>query len=1164
MRYSRHLSALMALLAAPLAADDRAATPAAEAPTPVVLRWTFEGADDDTRLHATATGTDPLSLSLRGKPKLGIPGPRPSAYPDFAPTNIAVRLPAGPNFFALDDPGENSILDFTNGDSITLSAWVRWDEPLKGSYPYLIGKGRTHSGPTTRHNHNYSLRLANNSAGVFPSFMFADADSAAKSPPDDKDWHRWTATEGVPEDGSWHHVAVTYTFGQPDSIRGYVDGRAVKGAWEAGGKTTKPPVVDNDQLWIGSSMGGTSTFTGEIDEVALHRRALSAEELKSQVRIVIEEFGDAVGKVDPSTVPSDRVRVEVMENVPVARSWKFRVREPQLLYETDVFALKELPRKYDAKGLIIDRPFPMLVHLATRIDVAAGEYEFITRSLDACRLYIDGSLVAETPFMDLNSSAHGAYYHLQDPGPGLLSLAAGHAEKRATIQLAAGTHVVSLYRLIGNKGRSAYPGESCVGVGPPGGPYRFLSPSRELPFTDDGWLTFIDEDEDRLRIWEQNLRAQADPAEDAYWAARHEYARAHAGPVIAVPGTVTRDEGRGARGGSSAASALDTRQSSLDSHPIDAFIASSLAKEGLEPTPLTDDYAFLRRVTLDVIGVIPTPAQIDRFFTDPPATRRSLAIERLLADRGWADHWVGYWQDVLAENPGLTKPELNNSGPFRWFLYESFLDNKPFDRFVTELVMMEGSPYLGGPAGFAIASQNDVPMAAKAHILGVAFLGVEMKCARCHDAPHHDVSQQDLFSLAAMLKRGPQGVPGTSSIPATPEQLARMHVKVTLPPGTEVKPDWPFVELVSRESSVESPEVRLTATALPAELLRSPGDTRELLAAQMTSPHNARFARMIVNRLWARYLGRGLVEPLDDWESSDCSHPELLDWLARELMTHDYDLKHVARLILNSSVYQRTPLAADAPTRAHVLFAGPARRRMTGEQLADSLFLAAGKDFASEELTMDRDGKQEQRNFLHLRYPRRAWQFVAVANERDRPSLNLPVAQSVIDLMTAFGWRMQRQDPLTLREDALTPLQPMALAHGTAAARALDLSDRSELTRLALESQPVDQLVERLFLQLLTRPPTSAEREAVSALLAPGYDQRVVAGPDAVPPRRIVRSGVTWSNHFAPQSDDELVARQRQVLDGDPPSSRLQPEWRTRAEDAAWALTNTPEFVFVP
>src|SRR5207247_4323781 len=120
---------------------------------------------------------------------------------------------------------------------------------------------------------------------------------------------------------------------------------------------------------------------------------------------------------------------------------------------------------------------------------------------------------------------------------------------------------------------------------------------------------------------------------------------------------------------------------------------------------------------------------------DKSKNRRAHAIDRLLNDPGWADHWVGYWQDVLAENPGILKPMLNNTGPFRWWIHESLLDNKPFDRFVTELVMMEGSLYYGGPAGFSIASDNDVPMAAKAQTVSQAFLAMPFAFDHCHDTP---------------------------------------------------------------------------------------------------------------------------------------------------------------------------------------------------------------------------------------------------------------------------------------------------------------------------------------------------------------------------------------------------------------------------------------------
>jgi hypothetical protein len=233
-------------------------------------------------------------------------------------------------------------------------------------------------------------------------------------------------------------------------------------------------------------------------------------------------------------------------------------------------------------------------------------------------------------------------------------------------------------------------------------------------------------------------------------------------------------------------------------------------------------------------------------------------IDTLLKDPRWADNWMGYWLDVLAENPNILNPTLNNTGPFRWWLYESLKDNKPMDFFVTELLRMRGSERLGGPAGFATASQNDVPMAAKGTIIGAAFLGVEMKCARCHDSPTGKSLQQHLFEVAAMLGTKEIEVPKTSSVP-----MDKIHVggrkpliQVTLQPGTKVQPKWPFAEFCD-EAAVQ--------------LAEDPKDTRDALAAMITAPQNERFAQVIANRIWSRFMGRGMVEPVEDWVVNSCA-----------------------------------------------------------------------------------------------------------------------------------------------------------------------------------------------------------------------------------------------------------------------------------------------------
>ncbi len=572
-----------------------------------------------------------------------------------------------------------------------------------------------------------------------------------------------------------------------------------------------------------------------------------------------------------------------------------------------------------------------------------------------------------------------------------------------------------------------------------------------------------------------------------------------------------------------------------------------------EPTATADDLVFLRRVFLDTVGVPPTEAEIARFQQDPGETRRSLVIDRLLADTRWADHWMGYWQDVLAENPNIINPTLNNTGPFRWWLHESFLDNKPADLFVTELLRMEGSERFGGPAGFATASQNDVPMAAKGMIVSSAFLGVEMKCARCHDAPAHTSKQEDLFQLAAMLEEAPIKLPESSSVP-----MDRFHqtgrkplIEVTLKPGSEVAPAWPFPAFANEESA--------------SSLAEHSDDPRDRLAALVTAPENQRFSQVMVNRLWERYLGRGLVASIGDWEKTGPSHPELLAWLGQEFVRNGYDLKAIARIILNSQTYQRATdplLTAPSP-----LFIAPSPRRLSAEQIVDSLFAATGAPFELEEVSLDLDSVRALNTSITLGKPRRAWMLASTSNERDRPSLSLPRIQAVASLMETFGWRGARQDPINAREIEPNVLQPAILANGTMGIWLTRLSDRHAVTALAMEAKSPEELVNRLFLRLLTREAALDEQERYASILAAGFETRVIPESERIQPKPVKREPVrfvSWSNHLDGAANTLATKKEEQARRGDPPTNALDQEWRERLEDVLWAMLNAPEWIYTP
>jgi hypothetical protein len=572
-----------------------------------------------------------------------------------------------------------------------------------------------------------------------------------------------------------------------------------------------------------------------------------------------------------------------------------------------------------------------------------------------------------------------------------------------------------------------------------------------------------------------------------------------------------------------------------------------------ELTPLADDLTFLRRVTLDTVGVVPSETEIAAFGALPAESRRTETIDRLLADRRWADHGMGYWLDVLAENPNLINPTLNNTGPFRWWIYEALLDNKPLDLFATELIRQEGSERFGGPAGFSVASQNDVPMAAKGIIVSSAFLGVEMKCARCHDAPTHVSKQKELFQLAAMLGEKPIKLPATSSVAMEHLRLGGREplIEVTLAPGTTVKPAWSFAQFCDE------------ATA--ATLAEEPDNSRDRLAALITAPQNERFAQVMANRIWQRFMGRGLVETIGDWEKSTPSHPELLRWLGRELVRSGYDAKALARVILNSHAYQRT--ADRTLVETSPLFTAPAPRRIAAEQLVDSLFAATGKPFVVEPINLDIDSVRTTDNALDLGRARRAWMLASTSNERDRPSLMLPRIQAVAEVMEVFGWRGARPDAGSgIREVSANVLQPALLSNGTMMTWLTRLSDDHGLTRLALEDQPLDALVDRVFLRMFTRPPTPAERKNYTDLLRPGYATRIslaAAAPPAPATPRVRPKYVAWSNHMKSEANTWRLEEEVAARRGDPATKRLEADWRRRFEDATWALLNAPEWTYI-
>lgn len=1218
--------------------NDSKDTPHLTALKPVV-KWTFD-ADEPGKWS--------------GAKVIDAQGPQKPMYPAFSVGNKAAQFAGKDTFITVketDVPQAN--LRFGKGDAITIEAWVNVEELKDGSYCYIIGKGRNKNKAFETENQNWALRLKGEAGEARPAFLFRTVAEKFES---QKDYHRWVAAEGFSPNSGWHHIAVSFKFGDGNSLRGYVDGKEVKGTWDMGGKSDLPPVNDADDVMIGTGNGGGAgnSLNGWLDEVAVYRQVLPDTLLAQRF-----QFIPPPPPVDVKKLPAGKVLVQICEEgVPAKNAWPALPPQANETYTTEAFGLVEIPQKYVDTGVRGDRPIPFVLRTAAKVTLPAGKHRLLLRSRGSAHLHVDGKQLMNTPFPKPDSGGHG-YVKEQDGylnlGPDFRFAPPGTQEAWCEFESDGREHVFVMETMVGGvlgkSRRRPELGETVVAWSPAGSEsWQLLTPGKKtIVYNDVTWPAYEQSQQAQVEKMNEANRAKQRAQHTAYWDKRRKAAQKWltSTPDVKVPelakgypagnqidnflaakmasvaaqndashqGTVDffRDvqpiletkcydchKGGKAKGDlklDALADALKGGESDgaaiVPKHPEKSSIIARVSTDDVESimppkgeplskeqvavlnkwisegahwpeikadnltvTSLTDDLSFLRRVSLDTIGVVPSLAEIESFTKDGSKDRRAKAIERLLKDPRWADNWMGYWQDVLAENPNMLNPTLNNTGPFRWWIYESLLDNKPMDLFVTELLRMKGSERFGGPAGFATASQNDVPMAAKGTIVSTAFLGVEMKCARCHDSPANISTQQDLFELAAMLGKTSIEVPLTSSVSA--DKLTqggrKPLIQVTLKPGTKVEPKWPFDEFC--------PE------PVGDTLAEDPKDSRDRLAALVTAPENERFAQVITNRVWKRLMGRGIVEPVDDWEKGKPTHPELLRWLAREFVRGGYDVKHLARLILNSHAYQR---ATDQTLKeTSPLYCSPAPRRLAAEQIVDSLFAATGKPFHTEEVSLDIDGRRDMNSSISLGQPRRCWMLTSTSNERDRPSLALPRIQAVCDVLAAFGWRGARQDPTSVRETAPNALQPAIMSNGTVSIWLTRLSDDHGITQLAVQDLTVDQLVDTLYLKLLTRKPTAEERARTVEYLSSGFSTRINKSPIVAEAalqsseERRPEKYVSWSNHLDPEAtlvrqEQEIAARK-----GEPPTTKLDAAWRQRLEDVLWAMLNAPEWVFAP
>ena len=739
-----------------------------------VARWEF-GQEETSKLTAV------------GGVHRDVPGPAPPEFPDMEPGNLAVKFDGQGARYEMEDSGANSPFDFSNGDAISLESWVKLDDIKSDENLYIVCKGRTGAANFAAHNQNWALRLRQANGQACVSFLFASK-PGEKGAAGDAHWHRWTTKTGFTRNTGWHHIAVSYKFGEPESIRGWIDGQPLPGAWDMGGASTEPPIVDDDSIWIGSALSGSpgNSFRGFLDGIVIHREQLSDAVVSTRFKRL---GGPVVSKPaieqvpDVGAIPAGHVLATFHEGLTNHDRWR---NEEELLptesarWEASEMLLSRLPYRYDDWGVRESWSPPVLVRLAVDCTLQPGERKFLIRARGLSRLWVNGQIAARTKPHSGSSDGHQQVRPIpQPPLPGLRPV--GYEMQEAFGQAIVppdGKCQIIFELLVGGSKFRAEPGETLVAVQSTDEQSYHLLHSGEVDaqpilLTDDAVEVALTNTAASLKGLDAQTRRLAAASQDDFWMKRHAAASqwAEANPAPQVPkaghpidafvtakieralsesqadtaeskqfyakvhpilsaqcfrchaekekGGLKLNSRSGAlKGGDSGSPAItpgDTAASELiariTSHEEElrmppqgkglskeeiatlenwvksgaAWPALPVTKQQVAIPPVVEDAAFLRRAYFDTVGLPPSETEVREFLDNPSPEKRSEVIDRLLTDERWADHWVSYWQDVLAENPNMLKPSLNNTGPFRWFLHESLRDDKPLDRLVTEL-----------------------------------------------------------------------------------------------------------------------------------------------------------------------------------------------------------------------------------------------------------------------------------------------------------------------------------------------------------------------------------------------------------------------------------------------------------------------------------------------
>lgn len=467
------------------------------------------------------------------------------------------------------------------------------------------------------------------------------------------------------------------------------------------------------------------------------------------------------------------------------------------------------------------------------------------------------------------------------------------------------------------------------------------------------------------------------------------------------------------------------------SNPIDRLIDADLAKHKKErPSPI-DDAAFARRVSLDLTGLLPDAGRLKAFLADTRSDRRERWIKECLNDdTAYAEHWLTFWNDLLRNDYGGTGFITGGRKQISRWLYQSLIDNKPYDQMVRELIApsADSAGFGEGIRWRGTVSAGQTVEIQFAQSVGQAFLGINLKCASCHDSFIDRWKLDEAYGMAAIYS-------------TQPLEISRCDKPV----GRTAKAGWLFPELGEVNAADPQPE-RL-----------------KQLAALMTHPDNGRLTRTIVNRLWHRLMGRGIVHPVDAMQTEPWN-ADLLDFLATDFAEHHHDLKHTLELIATSAAYQsQSEVVEQGTDDSQYVYAGPRAKRLTAEQFVDAVSSITGEAPKTIDAPVVR-GK--------LKTP---------LPESANPAL--PARASLIKsdaLQRALG-RPNRDQIVTTRPNELSTLEAIDLNNDQTLADKLAAGAKRWIKNHGANQA---DLVDRLYLAMLSRLPKTEERSIALEVLS--------------------------------------------------------------------------------